>query len=216
MLIAVQRDLFEHPAPHRTRTTAQIIEALPRDRADHPVESTATQPLESASDPRPTSADCKIARSEGLHQSRDVRALHLVVRRQGNDRRAGRTLEARHQRRRLAKAFRETEHRDVAASGLRAHQTLQVARNARFRTVQHDDPFIGNTQSIQSRPVVLHQRTHVCGMAFADRYDHRNSRRGHRFSHVRHRFELTGGWVIASAIRSVNPENSCSRRSPSL
>src|SRR4051812_30849676 len=98
MLITVQRDLFEHLAPHGTGTAAEIAELHARNRGDQAMEQPAACAFEPAADARPAMPDHEGRRLELIDECRNLRPFDLEVGGHGENDVAARVLETHHQR----------------------------------------------------------------------------------------------------------------------
>jgi len=114
MLIAVERDLFQHPSLHGAGTAAQVVESLPTGR-NQPVKQIAAHEFEAAAHPGPAPADGQVRLIQGAHQLTHLDALNLVVGRRGHNQATRSPLKSCHERRGLAEALGETDDREILA-----------------------------------------------------------------------------------------------------
>src|SRR6185437_3322433 len=169
MLVAVDIDLVEHPALHRPRAAAEVVEALAGDPCQEAMEEIPPKLLEAAARPWPAPPDREVGSAQRAHQSADLATADLVVRRQCENGTATRALESGNERGGFAKPSGEADHRDPLSRG---EQPLYVGGYFRPRAVEHDDNFVGRANRLEPLFVFGVEGKHVSRMTHPNRNDH--------------------------------------------
>src|SRR5690606_9370356 len=157
VLVAVDRDLLRDAPPHDANVAAEVVEGLPRDRAQQAVKSAPAKRLETGAAPRPAVRDDEIRVRGGVDQLRKVARVDLEIRGQRHQLRAVRVRESDHQRGRFPEAPAELDDLDRLTAGTKLREPTPVLALA----VEHVDHLIRHTAAIEAATIIVMERLDV-------------------------------------------------------